>query len=40
MHITSTKNSVDLKELTDDMSFWQQRYFDTLALDEERIAPR
>jgi hypothetical protein len=27
-----------LKELTDDISYWQQRYFDTLALDEERLA--
>ena len=27
-----------LKDLADDMSYWQQRYFDTLALDEERLA--
>ena len=27
-----------LKELADDISYWQQRYFDTLALDEERFA--
>jgi hypothetical protein len=27
-----------LKELADDINFWQERYFDTLALDEERLA--
>jgi len=27
-----------LKELADDISYRQQRYFDTLALDEERFA--
>jgi len=27
-----------LKELAEDMSYWQQRYFDTLVLDEERLA--
>jgi len=27
-----------LKELAEDMSYWQQRYFDTLAFDEERLA--
>ena len=26
-----------LKELAEDMSYWQQRYFDTLVLDEERL---
>lgn len=26
-----------LKELADDMSYWQQRYLDTHALDEERM---
>ncbi len=27
-----------LKELAEDINYWQQRYFDTLALDEERRA--
>ena len=27
-----------LKELAEDINYWQQRYFDTLALDEERFA--
>jgi hypothetical protein len=27
-----------LKELAEDMNYWQQRYLDTLALDEERLA--
>ena len=27
-----------LKELAEDIHFWQARYFDTLALDEERLA--
>jgi hypothetical protein len=27
-----------LKDLADDMSYWQQRYLDTLMLDEERRA--
>ena len=27
-----------LKELADDMNFWQQRYIDTLALDETSLA--
>jgi hypothetical protein len=27
-----------LKELAEDITYWQQRYFDTLALDEEQRA--
>jgi hypothetical protein len=27
-----------LRELKDDMDFWQQRYLDTLALEDERLA--
>ena len=27
-----------LKELAEDMNYWQHRYLDTLALDEERFA--
>ena len=27
-----------LKELRDDMDYWQQRYLDTLGFDEERLA--
>jgi hypothetical protein len=27
-----------LRDLAEDMSYWQQRYLDTVALDEERIA--
>jgi predicted DNA-binding protein len=27
-----------LKELTEDINFWQERYLDTLTLDENRLA--
>jgi hypothetical protein len=32
------KEIAGLRELTEDSSYWQQRYLDTLALDEERLA--
>jgi hypothetical protein len=33
-----TEEMHGLHELKDDMDFWQQRYLDTLALENERIA--
>jgi hypothetical protein len=33
-----TEEMHGLRALKDDMDFWQQRYFDTLALEDERIA--
>ena len=33
-----TEEMHGLRELKDDLDFWQQRYFDTLALEDERIA--
>jgi hypothetical protein len=33
-----TEEMHGLRELKDDMDFWQQRYFDTLALEDERLA--
>ena len=33
-----TEEMHGLRELKDDMDFWQERYFDTLVLEDERIA--
>ena len=33
-----TEEMHGLRELKDDLDFWQQRYFDTLVLEDERIA--
>ena len=33
-----TEEMHGLRALKDDLDFWQQRYFDTLALEDERIA--
>jgi hypothetical protein len=33
-----TEEMHGLRALKDDMDFWQQRYLDTLALEDERIA--
>jgi Ribbon-helix-helix domain len=33
-----TEEMHGLRDLKDDMDFWQQRYLDTLALEDERIA--
>lgn len=33
-----TEEMHGLRALKDDLDFWQQRYFDTIALEDERIA--
>ena len=33
-----TEEMHGLRELKDDLDFWQERYFDTLVLEDERIA--
>ena len=33
-----TEEMHGLRALKDDLDFWQERYFDTLALEDERIA--
>lgn len=33
-----TEELAGLKQLTEDMSYWQQRYLDTLVLEDKRVA--
>jgi hypothetical protein len=33
-----TEEMAGIKELADDTHYWQERYFDTLALEDERLA--